>query len=369
MTDAPAVPPSRPVLIYRDRIGVASEIAFSRRQYLGFRALRPVWIGRTVLPGAAGLDAETIRIGGLDGLLFRHFARPPHLDLTPFARVVHAQFARGGALALPLARAMGARLVVTLHGGDVGKDKNWRHTVLARRWPAVLARTHRLICVSQAVADTAHRRGAPESLLTVLPIGVEMPPAPPDGPRDGGFLFAGRFVEKKGIAVMAEAMRRLRAAGDMTPLVCAGDGPLRPVLEALARDVPGIELAGWLDQDALAARMRTAQGLVVPSIVAAGGDAEGLPSVIPEAMARGCLVIASAWPGIAEVVTDGVTGLLSATGDADSLAAALRRASEPGLAPRVTAAAFAMAGERLNAIRQSARLEAILLEAAAQASP
>ena len=155
----------------------------------------------------------------------------------------------------------------------------------------------------------------------------------------------------------------------MTPLVCAGDGPLRPVLEALARDVPGIELAGWLDQDALAARMRTAQGLVVPSIVAAGGDAEGLPSVIPEAMARGCLVIASAWPGIAEVVTDGVTGLLSATGDADSLAAALRRASEPGLAPRVTAAAFAMAGERVNAIRQSARLEAILLEAAAQASP
>ena len=39
----------REFLVYRDRIGVASEIQFSLRQYLGFRTLRPVLIGRVML--------------------------------------------------------------------------------------------------------------------------------------------------------------------------------------------------------------------------------------------------------------------------------------------------------------------------------
>src|SRR5262249_13799746 len=159
-----------------------------------FRALRPVWIGRTLLSEADQLGAPLIRIGSLSGLLFRHLGQAPGLDLSGFIPVVHAQFARGGALALPLARAKRGRLVVTLHGGDVGKEKNWRHTLLARRWADVIAHAFRFVCVSQAVAEMARRRGVPERLLTVLPIGVEVGRDRPTGPRDGGFLFAGRFV-------------------------------------------------------------------------------------------------------------------------------------------------------------------------------
>jgi glycosyltransferase involved in cell wall biosynthesis len=369
MTQTPREAPDgrRPLLVYRDRIGVPSEIEFSRRQYLGFRTARPVWIGRVVLPGAARMSPSLIRIGGVRGLLFRHFGVVPALDFSPFLPVVHAQFARGGALALPLAQAMNAKLVVTLHGGDVGKEKNWRHTVLARRWPAVIARTYRFVCVSHAVAEIAARRGVPERLLTVLPIGVEVPTSPPMLPRDRAFLFAGRFVEKKGIAVLADAMRRLRASGDPTKLICAGDGPLRPVLEALSRDIPGVELAGWLAQPALAARMETVLALVVPSVIAADGDAEGLPSVVPEAMARGCTVIGSNQGGIAEAVTDAATGLLVPPGDADALAAAMRRlSSQPDLAADLARAAFLAVGQHLNAVHQSAALETILLEAAEQ---
>ena len=304
------------------------------------------------------------RIGGVRGLLYRHFGLPPALDFSPFAPVVHAQFARGGALALPLARAMRARLVVTLHGGDV-KDKNWRHTLLARRWPEVVSQTYRFICVSHAVAETAIRRGVPEHSLTVLPIGVQIPTAPPQPRAAGALLFAGRFVEKKGIGVLADAMRRLRMGGDMTRLVCAGDGPLRPVLEQLARDVPGVELVGWLSAADLAERMRTALALVVPSVIAADGDAEGLPSVVPEAMARGCVVIGSDQGGIAEAVTNGETGLLTQSGDAAALAAAMHQiTARPELPTRLAQAAFREVGERFDAMRQSAVLEAILLEAA-----
>jgi glycosyltransferase involved in cell wall biosynthesis len=354
----------RPVLVYRDRIGVASEIAFSRRQYLGFRALRPVWIGRTILPAAGQIGADLVRIDGVRGLLFRHFGIVPALDLSAFVPVVHAQFARGGALALPLAQAMDARLVVTLHGGDVGKNKNWRHTLLARRWSDVIARTHRFVCVSHAVAEVAARRGVPEHLLTVLPIGVEVPETLPATSRQE-LLFSGRFVEKKGVTVLADAMRLLRAGGDTTRLILAGDGPLRPVLERLARDVSGVELVGWLTPAAMGARMEQALALVVPSIVAADGDAEGLPSVVPEAMARGCAVIGTDEGGIAEAIADGSTGLLVPPGDAEALAAAIHRMCvEPELARRLAGAAFVAVGEHLNAVRQSAALETILLEAA-----
>ena len=58
------------------------------------------------------------------------------------------------------------------HGGDVGKNKNWRHGMLARSWPDVIARTYRFVCVSHAVAETELRRGTPENKLIVLPIGV-----------------------------------------------------------------------------------------------------------------------------------------------------------------------------------------------------
>jgi glycosyltransferase involved in cell wall biosynthesis len=367
MTATPPDTPDgrRPVLVYRDRIGVPSEIAFSRRQYLSFRALRPVWVGRRVLPDADQISACHLRIGGVRSLIFRHFGIPPPIDLSAFAPVIHAQFARGGALALPLARAMSARLVITLHGGDVGKNKNWRHTLLARRWPEVIERTYRFVCVSEAVAAMANHRGAPERLLTVLPIGVEVPDNQPADTREKAFLFAGRFVEKKGIAVLADAMRQLRAGGNVTRLICAGDGPLRPVLEALARDVSGIDITGWLSAPALADRMRRSLALIVPSLVAVGGDMEGLPSVVPEAMAAGCMVIGTREGGIAEAVTHEVTGLLVPPDDAAALAAAMHRLSvEDDLRRRLADAAFAYVGERLNAARQSGALEAVLLEAA-----
>ena len=175
----------QPFLVYRDQIGALSEIAFLRRQYVGFTRLRPLWIGRSLLPAAASVDAAAMRLGGggpagqVNRLLFRHFGVAPTIPVAGLAPVVHAQFARGGALALPLAQALGSGLVVTLHGGDVSKQKNWRRTVLARRWPSVVRYAAHFVCVSQAVADIALARGVPPQKLAILPIGVEVPATPP----------------------------------------------------------------------------------------------------------------------------------------------------------------------------------------------
>jgi colanic acid/amylovoran biosynthesis glycosyltransferase len=360
---------TQPFLVYRDRIGVASEIEFLRRQYIGFTRLHPVWTGRTLLTDAPLIGHHLLRLGGSSPLgpihrfLYRHLGKLPPIAVPGLAPVLHAQFARGGALALPLARALGLRMVVTLHGGDISKQKNWHRTVLAQRWPALLRQTERFICVSSAVAETAASRGVPSTKAIVLPIGVEIACKPPER-RPAAHLFVGRFVEKKGIAVLADAIRQLRAQGDQTPLVCVGDGPLRPLLETLARETPGITLTGWLSPEAVRTRMTQALCLVVPSVVARDGDAEGLPSVIPEAMAQACPVIGSNQGGIADAVRHDQTGLLIPAGDAAALAAAMHRiADETAFRDSMGLAGYALATTQLNARIQSAKLEILLLSA------
>src|SRR5689334_9598478 len=132
-------------IVYRDILGAPSEIGFLRRQYVGFSQLIPIWIARKILPRAADLRQQMVRLGDyeLAGILrrlrFRYFGYVPPLLPFPVEPVIHAQFARGGALALPIARAHKAALVVTLHGGDVSKQKNWRRgRLLATRWPELL---------------------------------------------------------------------------------------------------------------------------------------------------------------------------------------------------------------------------------------
>ncbi|HUB12985.1 MAG TPA: glycosyltransferase [Acetobacteraceae bacterium] len=358
-----------PLLVYRDRIGTPSEIQFLRRQYVGFTRLAPVWVGRHIMPLATQLGGTVTQLGSswLARALFRQFGIAPRLEIGRTAPVLHAQFARGGALALPLARARGLRMVVTLWGGDVSKAKNWRGTVQARRWPEVVAATARFVCVSAAIAEMALARQVPGEKLVVVPVGAEIPAAAPPPPTSPTYhLFVGRFVAKKGIQDIADAVRRLRASGDATPVVFVGDGPLRAILEALARDVPGVELAGWLPPEQVRVRMAQAWSLLVPSVVAPNGDAEGLPSVIPEAMAQGCAVIGTDEGGVAEAVRHEQTGLLVPARNATALADAMHRlVAQPALRDSLALAGFDYARRALNAHTQSVALEHLLLEVGA----
>ena len=130
---------------------------------------------------------------------------------------------------------------------------------------------------------------------------------------------------------------------------------------ALAREMVGVELTGWLSSDAVQARMADAWSLLVPSIVASDGDIEGLPSVVPEAMAQGCVVIGSNEGGITEVIRDGINGLLVRPNDAAALSNAMMRVLEPALRHELSLAAFHAVGTTLNAGIQSKELEDLLL--------
>ena len=90
------------------------------------------------------------------------------------------------------------------------------------------------------------------------------------------------------------------------------------------KDVPGLNLLGYQDRQAVRVAMARAAVVVVPSICY-----EGLPTVIPEAFAAGTPVVASGIGAMPELVAEGVTGFLAAPGDPVSLVGALARIELP----------------------------------------
>src|SRR5207247_5934205 len=171
----------------------------------------------------------------------------------------------------------------------------------------------------RGVADVP-RRVVPEP--TARPAAGAAPPAP-DG--RGPVLFVGRLVERKGVAHLIEAIARLGSRGPRLEIV--GEGPERPGLEALAARlgvVDRVVFRGKIPPDELQASYARAAVCVLPSVLDARGDTEGLGVVLLEAMNHGTPVIASRVGGIPDIVEDGVSGLLVPPGDADALAAAVR---------------------------------------------
>jgi glycosyltransferase involved in cell wall biosynthesis len=185
----------------------------------------------------------------------------------------------------------------------------------------------------------------------------------PAGPPE--FLCVGRFVEKKGIAHLIEAARILRDRGSPARLVVIGDGPLKTALEAQARGLPTVAFTGWLPAPEVRRRLRAAMALCVPSVVSQDGDADGLPTVILEAMADGVPVIGSRQAGIAEAVEDGASGLLVPPGSPAALAEAIETMlGRPEWTAALGAAARRTVEQRFNAATQSRLLEDTLLEVA-----
>ena len=125
-------------------------------------------------------------------------------------------------------------------------------------------------------------------------------------------LFAGRLSNEKGLKTLLSALGRMS-----TPplLKIAGQGPLMPANPGAHSNV---EWLGHLPRDHVIELMKGASALVFPS-----EWYEGCPLTIIEAFAIGLPVITSRLGNMAEMVTDGVTGLLFGPTDPVDLAAVI----------------------------------------------
>ena len=135
----------------------------------------------------------------------------------------------------------------------------------------------------------------------------------PAAPR---LVCVGRLCEQKGQMLLVHAVKAVVARGLAIHLVLAGDGEMRPAIEALIAESglqDHISITGWIDGDRVREEMLSARALVLPSF------AEGLPVVVMEAMALRRPVLSTFIAGIPELVRTGETGWLFPAGDVDEL--------------------------------------------------
>jgi glycosyltransferase involved in cell wall biosynthesis len=186
---------------------------------------------------------------------------------------------------------------------------------LAEPWVRTFMRTSDawLVYGSRQARDVVEL-GADRDRVVVAPITPLLPEAPvrDRAPTAGmtRYLFVGRLIERKGLDVLLDAFSRV----DGGELLIAGDGPLRPMVEAAAARDPRIRLIGHVEGEALATAYRDADVLVVPSLYEPWG------LVVHEGLAYGLPVIATDQVGAAEdLIERDVNGYVPTAGSADEL--------------------------------------------------
>lgn len=189
---------------------------------------------------------------------------------------------------------------------------------------------------AQAVAISSYTAGELRKLtdvpIEVIPYTAELPAPLSTAARareraERSILFVGRLIERKGVRHLVRALGIVRQSIPAR-LVVIGDGPERSRLELLAREIgvaSHVEFRGRVSDDELRRAYATADVFVLPSVLDARQDTEGLGVVLLEAMNYAVPVIASEIGGITDIVQHERTGLLVPPGNEVALGSALSR--------------------------------------------
>lgn len=183
---------------------------------------------------------------------------------------------------------------------------------------------------------------------------------PPTVPR---ILAVGRLVEKKGFGFLIDAIAGLRERGLHAQADIVGDGPLAGELESqIARRglQDSVHLLGARTQSEVSHLMGCHDVFAAPFVVGSDGNADGLPTVLLEAMARGIRCVAADVTAVGEVIRDSETGWLVPSGDVEALITALADAVRRVEPTVVTDAARALVELEFDSVRQAAQLRELV---------
>lgn len=226
-------------------------------------------------------------------------------------------------------------------------ERTWSFLEKSPRALVALRRADAVITLSRSMQQYFQGR-LPNARVELIPNGISLPALGQRGRRqDGPVIYVGTLKRQKGVDVLLRAWARLPAHAPSLRLV--GDGPQRPALEALARELGLGDRVTFLGtRNDVPALLREASAFVLPS------RWEGMPNALLEAMSFGLPCIATQIPGSADLIEHSVSGMLVPPEDPIALAAALEGLlTQPERAARLGERARA-AVERSLSIRRVA---------------
>ena len=245
---------------------------------------------------------------------------------------LHAHFLHTPASVARYAAAMrGLDWAVSAHAKDVWTIPEWekREKLASARWAVTCTETGR-----RHLAALAPMPGKVMLSYHGLDLDRFAPALARADTADGGdpecpvtLLSVGRAVAKKGYDDLLAALALL-PAGLSWRLIHVGGGALAGHLKREAARLGlerRIEWRGARPQPDVLQAYREADLFVLAAKVAKDGDRDGLPNVLLEAQSQGLACVATALPGIAELIEDGRSGVLVTPADPKALAAALER--------------------------------------------
>ncbi|MDR3396578.1 MAG: glycosyltransferase [Pandoraea sp.] len=245
--------------------------------------------------------------------------------------VVHAHMVHANVLARVARWFVSMPVLVTsAHSRNEGGRLRMLAYRLTDRWSDLTTNVS-----DDAVAAFIAQRAAPSARIESMPNGIDTTRYHPDAQTRSQWranlqstsseampivFAAGRMVEAKDYPTLIDAFSRVLCALPEARLFIAGDGPLRPSMQALV-DARGLAPAITL----LGRRNDIAQWMCAADVYAMSSAWEGLPLVIGEAMASGLPVVSTDCGGVRELVGTGANNTLVPVGDAQALGDALIR--------------------------------------------
>jgi colanic acid/amylovoran biosynthesis glycosyltransferase len=220
--------------------------------------------------------------------------------------VHHGYFASW--IAMVAARLLDINYSLTLHGSDLLLHGAYLDTKLKNCTFCVTVSEFNRRFVLQ------HYPGVDPAKIMVRRMGVSLPCAEASARHSGPqltILAVGRLHPVKDHAFLLHACHELKGRGVSFLCLIAGEGPERPWLAHLIRNLgleEQVKLVGHLSREQLDICYDACDLVVLTS------RSEGIPLALMEAMAHGKIVLAPAITGIPELVKDGETGFLYRSG-------------------------------------------------------
>jgi len=215
------------------------------------------------------------------------------------------------------------RILCTSHGGDLFSLQGGMLELLKRY---TFRHCDHATVVSTAMSDRLVSMGCSTGNITVQSMGVDlaMEFVPDENAvKSRDIVYVGRLVEKKGVKTLIGSINLLKDKHPELTVTLIGDGPEKPDLVQQCQQLgvnEQVKFLGSIPNNRVPEFYQSAKIAVVPSIVAADGDQEGLGLVAVEAMGCGCATIVSDLPALRDVVINGETGLAFKAGNEADLA-------------------------------------------------